>query len=246
MNPRTTKRRLGVNIDHIATLRQLRLGRVPELRRALPILRRAGADSLTAHLRGDRRHIQDGDVEMFMAESPLPLNLELSMEMVGIALKLKPHSVCLVPENRSELTTEGGLDVRGLKSALSGVIGSLRRAGCGVSLFVDPQPRQIEAAIALKPQAVELHTGAWCNAREGGGGGKPLYAALADSAKRLKRAGVGCHAGHGLNYETTALLAKITEIEEFNIGHFLVAEAVFLGLEAAVTKMRGIIDDCGG
>lgn len=252
-------RRLGVNIDHIATLRQARLGKVPDLGRALPILKKAGADGVTAHLRGDRRHIQDDDIKMLIAESPLPLNLELSPDMVAAALEFKPTAVCLVPEGRRELTTEGGLDVIGLKAELGEAVASLKAVGCRVSLFVAPEAGQIEAAIALKPDAVELHTGDWCNRRQAAQettqetaatqentAAAELFTALGECAALLARGGVACHAGHGLDYRTTAAISAIKQIEEFNIGHFLVSEAVFVGLAAAVARMRGVIDDCGG
>ncbi len=247
------KKRLGVNIDHIATLRQVRLGRVPELRRALPILAESGADGVTAHLREDRRHIQEKDAEMLAENDLLPLNLELSVKMVDFALRLRPHSVCLVPENRDELTTEGGLDVIKMVDVLGEKTAALKRAGCKVSLFVEAEPRQLDAAIAVAPDAVELHTGSWCEAHRqsagqgvGQNGGEAMLSALVAGAKQLRRSGVVCHAGHGLDYETTAVLAKIDEIAEFNIGHFLVGEALFVGLAAAVAKMREAIDAHSG
>ena len=238
---------LGVNIDHIATLRQARRGSHPDPLRALKILKQAGADSVTAHLREDRRHIQQGDISRIIQANILPLNLEISLKMVPFVLRLKqkPQWVCLVPENRQELTTEGGLDLVTLKQQVAEAIKALHTGkenrnptdGSKVSLFVDPTQNQIECAIALKPDAVELHTGSWCNDATN----QSLLARLTQAAEQLAAAGIKCNAGHGLDYHTTATLAKVKAISEFNIGHFLVGEAVFEGLGEVVTKMKRVI-----
>jgi len=228
---------LGVNIDHIATLREARRGRLPEPIRAIPILKKAGADSVTAHLREDRRHIQEHDIATILKADILPLNLEISLAMVSVALIQKPQWVCLVPENRKELTTEGGLDLLRNQTPVANAISVLKQAGSKVSLFVDPKAKQIAKAIELKPDAVELHTGSWCNEPSN----SSLLEELETSANQLTGAGIKCNAGHGLNYQTTAILAKIEAITEFNIGHFLVGEAIFEGLEMAVAKMKNVI-----
>lgn len=232
--------RLGLNIDHVATLRNARGGMHPDVVRAAHAVARGGADLITIHLREDRRHIRDADIEKLRAESPLPLNLEMAAteEMLAIALKTKPKAVCLVPEKRAELTTEGGLDAAGLKELLVRIIGPLNDAGIEVALFIDPAAAQLEAAAVLKVKAVELHTGTFCHETQ-----NPAHLrALEHAAKRAKTLGLACHAGHGLSYVTVAAVAAIPEMEELNIGHFLVGEAVFMGLEAATRRMRKLID----
>ncbi len=230
--------RLGVNIDHVATLRNARGGEHPDPLRAARIAEEAGADGITAHLREDRRHIRDADIARLVRESLLALNLEMaaSEEMCRIALAHRPHAVCLVPERRQELTTEGGLDAVGGAERLAPVIGALSAAGIRVSLFVDPEPAQVAMAARLKAFAVELHTGRYCDA-EGAERARALER-LRESAGEARRQGLECHAGHGLGFETVGPVAAIPEIVELNIGHFLVGEAVFLGLGEAIRRMR--------
>lgn len=239
--------RLGVNIDHVATIRNARGGRHPDPLRAARVAAQAGADGITAHLREDRRHIADADIQALVREIELPLNLEMAAteEMLGIALRHRPHAACLVPEKREEVTTEGGLDVAGGEAQLRPVCTRLGDAGIRVSLFVDPEEVQLEAACALGVPVVELHTGAYCDAFLAAPDGA---AALAE-ADRLRRAaaaaeglGLECHAGHGLTFETAAVVAAIPQIVELNIGHFLVGEAIFSGLDSAIKRMRGVMD----
>jgi pyridoxine 5-phosphate synthase len=231
--------RLGVNIDHIATLRNARGGAHPDPLRAALLALQAGADGITAHLREDRRHIRDADVERLAAELGAPLNLEMAVTeaMVALARRLRPHATCLVPERREEVTTEGGLDAAGGGQRLADAVAALAEAGCRVSLFIDPDERQIEAAARARAPVVELHTGAYCEA--------PAGADRAAELERLRRAatcaaklGVECHAGHGLGYATVRPVAAIPEIVELNIGHFLVGEAVFVGWAEAIRRMR--------
>jgi pyridoxine 5-phosphate synthase len=239
---RSERLRLGINIDHVATLRNARGGSHPDPIRAAQLALASGADGITAHLREDRRHIRDADIARLRTEIAAPLNLEMAAtaEMTAIALRHRPHAVCLVPEKRTEVTTEGGLDVAGGRAALDPVIRRLGDAGIRVSLFIDPEPRQLEAARAAGAPVVELHTGAYCDA-EG--------AARAAELDRLVRAaalaadlGLECHAGHGLSYETVEPVAAIPTIMELNIGHFLVGEALFVGLEGSVSRMRALMD----
>jgi pyridoxine 5-phosphate synthase len=235
--------RLGVNIDHVATVRNARGGAHPDPVRAALLAAEAGADGITAHLREDRRHIRDGDVERLVAELAVPLNLEMAVteEMVAVARRLWPHAACLVPERRSEVTTEGGLDAAGAGAALGEAVAALSGAGCRVSLFIDPDPRQVEASRRVGAPVVEFHTGTYCEA--------PAGTARAAELERLRRAaalahglGVECHAGHGLSYATARPVAAIPEVIELNIGHFLVGEAVFLGLAEAIRRMREVMD----
>jgi pyridoxine 5-phosphate synthase len=235
--------RLGVNIDHVATVRNARGGAHPDPVRAALLAAEAGADGITAHLREDRRHIGDGDVERLVAELAVPLNLEMAVteEMVAVARRLRPHAACLVPERRSEVTTEGGLDAAGAGAALGEAVAALSEAGCRVSLFIDPDPRQVEAARRVGAPVVEFHTGTYREA--------PAGTARAAELERLRRAaalahglGVECHAGHGLSYATARPVAAIPEVIELNIGHFLVGEAVFLGLAEAIRRMREVMD----
>ena len=235
--------RLGVNIDHVATVRNARGGRLPDPLRAAAIAAAAGADGITAHLREDRRHIVDADIEGLMRELKIPLNFEMAAtdDMLRISLATKPHAVCLVPERREELTTEGGLDVAGLHNTLQPFIAKLSDAGIRVSLFIEADPRQLEAAVSLGAPVVELHTGRYCELE-----GEPQRTELArlqKAAALCARLGLECHAGHGLSYADVGPVAAIPEVRELNIGHFLVGEAIFVGLDAAIREMRRIMDD---
>jgi pyridoxine 5-phosphate synthase len=239
--PRQGLPRLGVNIDHVATLRNARGGAHPDPLRAARIALEAGADGITAHLREDRRHIRDKDIARLGREIALPLNLEMAAteEMCQVALAHRPHAVCLVPERRLELTTEGGLDAVGSADRLAPIVAGLAEAGIRVSLFIDPEPVQIAMAARLKAFAVELHTGRYCDA-EGAERGRALQR-LRASAAEARRQGLECHAGHGLAFATVGAVAAIPEIVELNIGHFLIGEAVFLGLGEAIRRMREAI-----
>lgn len=234
--------RLGVNIDHVATIRNARGGRHPDPLRAAKLAAAAGADGITAHLREDRRHIGDADIARLVREIDRPLNLEMAAtaEMLAIALRHKPHAACLVPEKRSEVTTEGGLDVVAGRDQLAPVVRRLGDAGIRVSLFVDPEPPQLDMARALGAPVVELHTGAYCGA-EGAQREREL-ARIAAAAAHAEAIGLECHAGHGLGYETVSPVAAIATIVELNIGHFLVGEAIFVGLAAAIARMRALMD----
>jgi pyridoxine 5-phosphate synthase len=238
--------RLGVNIDHVATVRNARGGRHPDPLKAAEIAIAAGADGITAHLREDRRHIVDDDIARLKARLAKPLNLEMAAtaEMVGIACKLKPHAACIVPERRAERTTEGGLDAAGQRDALRASVGELARAGIRVSLFIAADPAQIEAASAIGAPVVELHTGAWCEAlaAQDGAAAAAEFERIARAATQARNAGLEVHAGHGLDYLTAEKIAQLAEIAELNIGHFLIGEAIFDGLEAAVRAMRAAID----
>jgi len=236
------KLRLGVNIDHVATIRNARGGAHPDPVRAAHLAVEAGADGITAHLREDRRHIRDGDMERLMAELAVPLNFEMAAtaEMVAIASRLRPHAACLVPEKREERTTEGGLDVAGNLAALSDHVASLKAGGLRVSLFVEADPRQLDAAVAVGAPVVELHTGTYCEA-EGEARAREL-ARLAAAARHGASIGLEVHAGHGLGFDTVGPVAAIPELMELNIGHFLIGEAVFLGLAGAIAHMRGLMD----
>ena len=236
--------RLGVNIDHVATVRNARGGRHPDPVRAALLAAEAGADGITAHLREDRRHIRDADIDRLMAESALPLNLEMAAtdEMLAIALRHRPHAVCLVPEKRTEVTTEGGLDVDGGRGHLKRYVEELGAAGIRVSLFIDPEVRQLDAARDLGAPVVELHTGAYCDTVPGAGRGSELTR-LVQAAQHAEAIGLECHAGHGLDYGTVGPVADILSIVELNIGHFLVGEAVFVGLAGAIREMRRLMDE---
>jgi pyridoxine 5-phosphate synthase len=235
--------RLGFNIDHVATVRNARGGRHPDPLRAARLAIDAGADGITAHLREDRRHIRDDDIRRLMASIDRPLNLEMAAtpEMVAIAVKHRPHAVCLVPEKRNEVTTEGGLDSVTGRVHLAPVVRQLGDAGVRVSLFLDPEPRQLDAARALGAPVVELHTGAYCDADDGGARAKEL-ARLVKAAAHAEAVGLECHAGHGLTFDTVGAVAAIHTIVELNIGHFLVGEAIFEGLAAAIKRMRAAMD----
>jgi len=231
--------RLGINIDHVATLRNARGGEHPCPIRAALVAKDAGADGITAHLREDRRHIRDRDIERLKNEVPLPLNLEMAMtdEMLAIALKTKPHAVCLVPEKREELTTEGGLDVVRLEKQLTPFVKKLQDNGSRVSLFIDPVAEQIEAAARIGARVVELHTGRYAEMQKCGNA-ESCISALRTSASLAHSLGLEVHAGHGLTYDNVAPIAAIPEIVELNIGHFLMGEAMFVGLHEAIRKMR--------
>jgi pyridoxine 5-phosphate synthase len=230
--------RLGINIDHVATVRNARGGRHPDPLLAARLAAEAGADGITAHLREDRRHIIDSDIERLMQEIALPLNFEMAAtdEMLAIALKHKPHAACIVPEKREERTTEGGLDVVAHRAHLAPIIHRLRDAGIRVSLFVEADPRQLDAAVELGAPVVELHTGSYCDAE--GTARATHLARIVAAAEHGARIGLECHAGHGLSYETVAPIAAIPTIAELNIGHFLVGEAIFVGLTEAIWEMR--------
>ena len=229
--------RLGVNVDHVATIRNARGGLHPDpLIGALAAIQ-GGADGITIHLREDRRHIRDADVSRFMAALTVPLNLEMAAteEMVAIAISFRPHAVCLVPERRIEVTTEGGLDVAGQIDALRGPVGRLSAAGIRVSLFIDPDPAQLRASADIGAAVVELHTGAYAEGRPGELDRLRAAAALTVSL------GLECHAGHGLTYENVAPVAALPEVMELNIGHFLIGEAIIDGLPFAVARMKRIM-----
>jgi pyridoxine 5-phosphate synthase len=234
--------RLGVNIDHVATVRNARGVGYPDPVRAALIAAEAGADGITAHLREDRRHISDDDIARLSAELTIPLNLEMAAtdEMLEIALRHRPHAACIVPERREELTTEGGLDAAGLHNRLAPMVRELGAANIRVSLFIEPSPRQIEAAIALGAPVVELHTGHYCEL-EGEARAVELKR-LVDAAALAAKNGIEVHAGHGLTYDNVAPIAAIPQLRELNIGHFLVGEAIFIGLGEAVRQMRAAMD----
>ncbi|MEY4238285.1 MAG: hypothetical protein RL339_886 [Pseudomonadota bacterium] len=234
--------RLGVNIDHVATIRNARGGDHPDPVRAAQIVAACGGDGITVHLREDRRHIRDEDLARIQAATGLPLNLEMAAtdEMLEIALRHKPHAACIVPERREERTTEGGLDAAGQHNRLVPIISRLREAGIRVSLFIGPDERQIEAAIRLGAPVVELHTGDYAHA-EGEARAVELRK-LADMAALAAKNGIEPHAGHGLTYENVQSVAAIPQIAELNIGHYLIGEAIFCGLEPAVLRMRELMD----
>lgn len=239
--------RLGVNIDHVATVRNARGGAVPDPVRAARLAEEAGADGITAHLREDRRHISDADIEALMEALRLPLNLEMAAteEMQAIALRHRPHAVCLVPERREERTTEGGLEVARDENRLAHFIAPLREAGCRVSIFVAAEPAQVEAAARIGAQVVELHTGGYCDAHAEGRmeARDEELARLRTMAARAASLGLEVHAGHGLAYDTVGPVAAIPEVMELNIGHFLVGEAIFAGLPSAIAEMRRLMDE---
>ncbi len=238
----TTRLRLGVNIDHVATIRNARGGPHPDPVRAARLAAAAGADGITAHLREDRRHISDGDIERLGQETVLPLNLEMAVtdEMLEIALRHRPHAACLVPERREERTTEGGLEVHRAQNVLRPFVSRLNDAGIRVSLFVAPDPHQLEAAVRIGAPVVELHTGAYCNAE--GAAREEELARLIRGAALAAEFGLECHAGHGLSYDTVPPIAQIPNVVELNIGHFLIGEAIYGGLDSAVKQMRAIMD----
>lgn len=238
--------RLGINIDHVATLRNARGGFHPDPLRAAKLAVEAGADNITAHLREDRRHIRDDDIARLIAELDCPLNLEMAAtpEMQAIALKTKPHAACIVPEKRTERTTEGGLDVAAQHNALAPVIAELVDAGIQVSLFIAAERRQIEAASRIKAPAIEIHVGAWCDALAQGRKSEAdaEWRAIKEGATLARGLGLEVHAGHGLDYETAETISTLPEIVELNIGHYLMGEAVFVGLGDSIRRMRAAMD----
>jgi pyridoxine 5-phosphate synthase len=238
-----SKLRLGVNIDHVATIRNARGGLHPDPVRAAEIASAAGADGITAHLREDRRHIIDDDIGRLIGTVALPLNLEMAAteEMLAIALKHRPHAACIVPERREEVTTEGGLNAAGQHNHLKPIIARLNDAGIRVSLFIEPDPRQIEAAVSLGAPVVEFHTGRYAHAE-----GEELATELrriADAAALAAKNGIEPHAGHGLTFDNVTPIAAIPQIAELNIGHFLIGEAIFDGLAPVVQRMRQLMDE---
>ncbi len=237
-----TALRLGVNIDHVATVRNARGSAYPDPVRAALLAEAAGADGITAHLREDRRHITDDDISRLSAELNVPLNLEMAAteEMLGIALRHRPHAVCIVPEKREERTTEGGLDAAGKIDHLAPMVARLAEAGCRVSLFIEPDPRQIDAAIRLGAPVVEFHTGRYAEI-EGVSRSEELRR-IADAAALAAKNGIEPHAGHGLTYDNVGPIAAIPQLRELNIGHFLIGEAIFLGLADSIARMRAAMD----
>ncbi len=246
MNPPSSlpngRLRLGVNIDHVATIRNARGGDHPDPVRAALAAAAAGADGITAHLREDRRHITDEDIDRLMAGLSVPLNLEMAAteEMLAIALVHRPHAACIVPEKREERTTEGGLDAAGQHNLLAYHVDRLGAAGIRVSLFVEPDPAQIEAAVRLGAPVVEFHTGRYAHAS--GEDRATELRRITEAAALAAKNGIEAHAGHGLTFDNVAPIAAIPQIAELNIGHFLVGEAIFVGLEASVGEMRRLID----
>ena len=242
--------RLGVNIDHVATVRNARGSSYPDPVRAARLAEEAGADGITAHLREDRRHITDRDIERLAESLTVPLNFEMAAtgEMQAIALRHKPHAVCIVPERREELTTEGGLEVARQENRLADFIAPLREAGCRVSLFIAADRAQVEAAARIGADVVELHVGPLCDAFHEGD--MDFHAAelarVAEMAARAHELGLEVHAGHGITYDTVAPIAALPEVMELNIGHFLIGEAIFVGLREAIAEMRRRMDAARG
>jgi pyridoxine 5-phosphate synthase len=238
--------RLGVNIDHVATLRNARGGRHPDPVRAAHLAMAAGADGITAHLREDRRHIDDDDIARLKVEVAAPLNLEMAAtdEMLGIALKTRPHAACLVPERRAERTTEGGLDAAGQVSRIRPLVGELAKAGIIVSLFVAAEAAQIDAAAAIGARCIEIHTGAWCEALAAGhdDDAQAEWRRIVEGTALAHSLGLEVHAGHGLDFSTAERIAAIADIVELNIGHFLVGQAVLFGLADSIRAMRAAMD----
>jgi pyridoxine 5-phosphate synthase len=234
--------RLGVNIDHVATIRNARGGGHPDPVQAAKIAERAGADGITAHLREDRRHISDGDIDHLMSSLEVPLNLEMAAtgEMLDIALRHKPHAACIVPEKREERTTEGGLDATGGREHLTPYVEALSDAGIRVSLFIEPDRAQLEAARNLGAPVVELHTGAYCDAT--GAEQDRQFQRIAEAAIVAGELGLECHAGHGLTFDTVSPVAALENVRELNIGHFLIGEAIFSGLDSSIKRMRSLMD----
>jgi pyridoxine 5-phosphate synthase len=238
--------RLGVNIDHVATIRNARGGLHPDPVRAAVAVASAGADGITAHLREDRRHITDRDIERLMDEIALPLNLEMAAtsEMLAIALRHRPHAACIVPERREERTTEGGIDAVGQHNRLKPVVAALGDAGIRVSLFIEPDPRQLDAAKRLGAPVVELHTGTYCETWHSGRDAfEHERQRIAEAARHGRSLGLEVHAGHGLSFDTVKPVARIPELAELNIGHFLIGEAIFIGLDESVRTMRRLMNE---
>jgi pyridoxine 5-phosphate synthase len=244
--PKVPPLRLGVNVDHVATLRNARAGRNPDPVRAALVAIQAGADSITAHLREDRRHIRDDDMARLKAEIGKPLNFEMAAtpDMLGIALATAPHAVCLVPERREELTTEGGLDVVGQHNSLKPFIAQLNDAGVRVSLFIAADPAQIEMAAKLRAPVIEIHTGAWCDAVVDGHAAKAEaeWQRIVAGAVLARSAGLEVHAGHGLDYATAERISALPQIVEINIGYYMIGEALFVGLGETIRAMRAAMD----
>ncbi|MGQ2942228.1 MAG: pyridoxine 5'-phosphate synthase [Blastomonas fulva] len=239
--------RLGVNIDHVATIRNARGGDHPDPMRAVRIVQAAGGDGITVHLREDRRHIRDSDLDTIMAGSTLPINLEMAAteEMLEIALRHRPHAACIVPEKREERTTEGGLDAAGMHNTLAPIVGRLAAAGIRVSLFIEPEARQIDAAMRLGAPVVELHTGRYAHLwlDEDRDGIETELKRIADAAALATKNGIEPHAGHGLTFDNVQPIAAIPQLAELNIGHYLIGEAIFDGLEASIRRMRQLMDE---
>jgi len=239
--------RLGVNIDHVATIRNARGGDHPDPMRAVRIVQAAGGDGITVHLREDRRHIRDSDLDTIMAGSTLPINLEMAAteEMLEIALRHRPHAACIVPEKREERTTEGGLDAAGMHNTLAPIVGRLADAGIRVSLFIEPEARQIDAAMQLGAPVVELHTGRYAHLwlDEDRDGIETELKRIADAAALATKNGIEPHAGHGLTFDNVQPIAAIPQLAELNIGHYLIGEAIFDGLEASIRRMRQLMDE---
>jgi len=236
--------RLGVNIDHVATIRNARGGLHPDPLRAVRIVEAAGGDGITVHLREDRRHIRDEDLSALMAGTDLPVNLEMAAteEMLAIAIRHRPHAACIVPERREERTTEGGLDAAGQHNTLAPLVARLLDAGIRVSLFIEPSHAQIEAAIRLRAPVIELHTGRYAHGDDDGA----ELRRLADAAALAVKNGIEPHAGHGLTFDNVTPIAAIPQIAELNIGHFLVGEAIFIGLDASIRQMKALMDAARG
>jgi pyridoxine 5-phosphate synthase len=234
--------RLGVNIDHVATIRNARGGEHPDPMRAAHVVEAAGGDGITVHLREDRRHIRDTDLDSIMREIRLPVNLEMAAteEMLEIALRHKPHAACIVPERREERTTEGGLDAAGQHNHLAPMVTRLSEAGIRVSLFIEPDARQIDAAIRLSAPVIEFHTGRYAHSE--GAEREAELRRITDAVALAAKNGVESHAGHGLTFENVQPIAAIPQIAELNIGHYLIGEAIFIGLEESVRKMRTLMD----
>ncbi len=244
---RTTAPRLGVNIDHVATIRNARGGFAPDPVRAAKLAEQAGADGITAHLREDRRHIRDDDITQLKAALSVPLNFEMAAtdEMQAIALRNAPHAACIVPEKREERTTEGGLGVLQDEARLAEFIAPLREAGSRVSMFIEADPAQIEACARIGAPVIELHTGTFAEAHLSGDMARRAseYERLREATRIATEMGIEVHAGHGLDFDTARLISVIPDIVELNIGHFLIGEAVYIGLESAIVKMRAAINE---
>ena len=238
----TNQLRLGVNIDHVATIRNARGGEHPDPMRAVRVVEAAGGDGITVHLREDRRHIRDTDLDAIMSVIRLPVNLEMAAteEMLAIALRHKPHAACIVPERREERTTEGGLDAAGQHNHLAPIVTRLSDAGIRVSLFIEPDARQIDAAIRLRAPVVEFHTGKYAHSE--GADREAELCRISDAVALAAKNGIESHAGHGLTFENVQPIAAIPQIAELNIGHYLIGEAIFIGLEESVRKMRTLMD----
>ena len=237
------KKKLGVNIDHVATIRNARGEDYPDPMRTALLAQKSGADSITIHLREDRRHINDSDLRKIKSKIKIPLNLEMAAtkEMLSIALRHKPKYVCIVPEKRAEITTEGGLKLNIKKRSLKNIIAKLKMKGIRVTLFIEPKIKDVILSKALGSNCVELHTGSFCNSYKKKRGIKKNFIKLKESAKYAKKIGLQVHAGHGLTYNTTKIISKINYISEFNIGHFIVSESMFIGLKRTIKRFNKLI-----